>query len=46
MRCFKPDALRRTLAALALSAFSMFAALSSRAITARDVTDKMSEEER
>jgi hypothetical protein len=46
MRCFKPDALRRTLAALALSAFSIFAVLPARAITARDVTEKMSKEDR
>jgi hypothetical protein len=46
MRRFKPAVLRRTLAVLALSAFSIFAVLPARAITARDVTEKMSKEDR
>jgi hypothetical protein len=46
MSCFKPDAFRRMLAACALSAFSIFAAFPAMAITARDVTEKMSKDDR
>ncbi len=46
MRCFKPDVLRRTLAVLALYAFLIIDASPVLALTARDVTEKMSKEDR